>query len=342
MLAALALSAADKRMLLVAACEPTVRPTGSALDLFARECRTLALRPLSRDETEALLGSVFGDVPNLALLSERIHASAGGRPRECMALAQHLVETQRLSYAGGSWTLPEKLAPRATCRRAPRTCSARASRRSTRAALRLARAQSLAVFDGFTREDYALLDPGCAARGDRRRDRRVARPRRAARRRRSRTRSAIMRCASVLRADMTAAEREAPSPRARGAVRAHRSVRRSRPLRTGSTPACPSARSIACARRFRRSATAPTSRSARACRYAEIGALFERALDAAEQLPRSAREVFELRRWLLALSVACEDRMHQRVAAQLLAQLERDSGLAHYRELAGAESDRSD
>ena len=40
---------------------------------------------------------------------------------------------------------------------------------------------------------------------------------------------------------------------------------------------------------------------------------------------------------MLGLSVACEDRMHRRCAAQLLAQLERDSGLLDYREHESAE-----
>ena len=334
MLAALAVGAADKRMLLVAACEPTVRPPGSALALFARECQTLALRPLSRDEMEALLCSLFGDVPNLALLGERIHVSAGGGPRECMALAQHLVETHAITYAAGGWTLPERFADGDLPARANDVFRARISALDARA-LRLARAQSLAVFDGFTRADYALLDPAAQpAEIDAAVEELLGRD---VLRAEGVTYTLSHRAVrSVLRADVTTAERKSHH-----LALAELYERTGRPAFAAAAHWLDAGAPERALDRLREALPTFGDRVDVLERahmpIAEVGTLFERALDAAEALPRSAREVFELRRWVLALSVACEDRMHQRVAAQLLAQLELDSGLAHYREQAGAE-----
>jgi tetratricopeptide (TPR) repeat protein len=60
-------------------------------------------------ETEALIRSVFGDVPNLSLCAARIHGLSHGNPRAAMELAQHLVATGRARYAAGSWVLPAAL-----------------------------------------------------------------------------------------------------------------------------------------------------------------------------------------------------------------------------------------
>src|SRR6185369_17267158 len=109
LLAALAHQARRDRLLLAVTCEPATAEAAAALDVLARQCAEISLRPLDQSETETLLGSVFGDVPNVALLAARIHAVALGRPRDCMALAQHLVERGAITYAAGTWTLPEQL-----------------------------------------------------------------------------------------------------------------------------------------------------------------------------------------------------------------------------------------
>jgi serine/threonine protein kinase len=56
-----------------------------------------------------LLASVFGDVPNLHLVNCCLHDVCGGRPRDGMALAQHLVDIGAVSYAHGVWMLPDEL-----------------------------------------------------------------------------------------------------------------------------------------------------------------------------------------------------------------------------------------
>ena len=69
----------------------------------------------------------------------------------------------------------------------------------------------------------------------------------------------------------------------------------------------------------------------------ELSTTMERALGAACALRRPPRETYELRRWLMGWSVIADDAFYWRVAPELLAQLKRDSGLADWESLAGAE-----
>lgn len=80
-----------------------------SLDVLKRSSSVLTLDPLAPDATTMLLGSVFGEVPNLQLLAHRLHAITGGNPRDLMQLAQHLVDQGVLRYRGGSWSVPDDL-----------------------------------------------------------------------------------------------------------------------------------------------------------------------------------------------------------------------------------------
>jgi hypothetical protein len=66
-------------------------------------------------------------------------------------------------------------------------------------------------------------------------------------------------------------------------------------------------------------------------RYADIGAVLERALDAALELGYPPRELNELRRWLLLMGVVADAKYYERVGPALLVQLEHDSGLGYFR-----------
>jgi tetratricopeptide (TPR) repeat protein len=88
----------------------TPRDASHALAIVYHHATRLELQPLTAAETNALLASVFGDVPNLHLLSRRLFDLCGGRPRDCMALAQHLVDNETVVYADGNWILPVELA----------------------------------------------------------------------------------------------------------------------------------------------------------------------------------------------------------------------------------------
>jgi len=96
-------------LLVVAAVSPQRPNSSMSLRLLHALARGVELLDLSDDETEALLRSVFGDVPNLPLCAARIQRLAHGNPRATIELAQHLVTTGRARYQAGSWVLPATL-----------------------------------------------------------------------------------------------------------------------------------------------------------------------------------------------------------------------------------------
>lgn len=96
-----------------------VSTMGTRAELSARRSATLGvladasavieLEPVTVLDAERLLGSVFGDQPNLSPLAHRLFDIAGGNPRDLMRLAQNLVDKGVLRYAGGTWALPEAI-----------------------------------------------------------------------------------------------------------------------------------------------------------------------------------------------------------------------------------------
>lgn len=84
--------------------------TQPACGLLRELARGIELEPLPELETEALLESVFGEVPNLQTLARYVHERALGNPRATMELAQALVDRGVLHYELGSWSLPGEFA----------------------------------------------------------------------------------------------------------------------------------------------------------------------------------------------------------------------------------------
>ena len=82
-----------------------------ALTLLRQLATNLTLRPLTHGETRKLLASVFGEVPNLRLVSDRFHHVAAGNPRDLIQLARHLVDRGLAKYHAGSWSLPDRIDP---------------------------------------------------------------------------------------------------------------------------------------------------------------------------------------------------------------------------------------
>ncbi|HEX4353251.1 MAG TPA: protein kinase, partial [Polyangiales bacterium] len=82
----------------------------SALALLHEFSNGIELEPLDEPATEALLGSVFGRVPNLATMARYVYERASGNPRWTMELAQALVERKLARYELGSWSLPGEIA----------------------------------------------------------------------------------------------------------------------------------------------------------------------------------------------------------------------------------------
>jgi tetratricopeptide (TPR) repeat protein len=158
-LASLASQADGKRMQLVLTIDPKAPSrAAAALDVVRSYAAKLALDPLTGEDTHALLASVFGDVPNLALVTEHLHAASSGLPRACIEMAEHLVHKGIARYAGGVWSLPEELDASAL----PASTTEMLRRRVvglSPLARELARSQALAVQRALSREHYTCLAP---------------------------------------------------------------------------------------------------------------------------------------------------------------------------------------
>jgi hypothetical protein len=72
---------------------------------------TLHLEPLSIEDSQRLLTSVFGSVPHLSALAHRLHGLCAGSPRDLLRLAQHLIDRGVVRMADGAWRLPAEIDP---------------------------------------------------------------------------------------------------------------------------------------------------------------------------------------------------------------------------------------
>ncbi|HTU62915.1 MAG TPA: AAA family ATPase, partial [Polyangiales bacterium] len=143
-------------ILLMASSEErdTAPPVG--VKVLRSQSELWTLEPLSLEETAQLLASIFGDVPNLALLSARIHELSAGNPRETLSIAQHLIDRRSIRYEGGSWSLPQQLTAALLPQGALGIVQLRCERLQPLARA-LAQAQTLALEERFSRDDYALI-----------------------------------------------------------------------------------------------------------------------------------------------------------------------------------------
>ncbi len=82
-----------------------------AMQVFRSADTRICLEPLNPEQTEALFTSVFGKVPNVRLLSDRIHTICKGNPRDALQLARHLVDKELIRYHSGAWSLPANIDP---------------------------------------------------------------------------------------------------------------------------------------------------------------------------------------------------------------------------------------
>lgn len=109
-LALLALVAhqADKHnLLVVVTTDVSARASApGAIKLIANTAARIDLANLELEKTERLLCSVFGDVPNLHVLANRLYSLTQGNPRAVMEIAHHLVDRGIISYQAGAWSLP--------------------------------------------------------------------------------------------------------------------------------------------------------------------------------------------------------------------------------------------
>ena len=80
----------------------------AAVNWLVSADRRIELGALTRAEALELLSSVFGDVPNLVLLVDRVHSVAGGQPGWIMQLAEQLIESGAVRYEAGAFRIPQR------------------------------------------------------------------------------------------------------------------------------------------------------------------------------------------------------------------------------------------
>jgi hypothetical protein len=71
--------------------------------------RSLPLQFLDRAQIAMLSAALFGDVPNVAPISDFFFRNAHGNPKMTIALAERLLASGILSYVGGAWVLPDEI-----------------------------------------------------------------------------------------------------------------------------------------------------------------------------------------------------------------------------------------
>jgi hypothetical protein len=326
LIATLASGAGGHRLLLVVTAESGApRAAKNAFDVLAKHSTSYGLSPLSRGHTEALFDSVFGDVPNVGILSDRVYSIAAGNPRSCIDLAQHLVDRGVILYGGGNWSLPARLDTADLPHDAEITIREHIAGLDT-IARRLAEAQALASHAAFAREEYALLCPG-------------------------------MRSSIVDRALTELVMSQILVSDGQHYALAHRGWATNLVAPLSDEERSERQRALAGLYQKRPGLTVirhqlaggmheqaldrlseflETARDSNQLRAAfqldatETAAVFEHALKLALEHRRRPREVNMLRRWLSSLAVASEDAFYWRAAPQWLKQLELDSGLASY------------
>jgi hypothetical protein len=109
-MALLARALENHGLLLIASIETGAAVTAPGpLKVFSAVAASTRLENLSLDESEQLLRSVFGDVPNVQLLTHRLHHITHGNPRDLMQLAQYLVDRGLSTFRAGAWSLPNRI-----------------------------------------------------------------------------------------------------------------------------------------------------------------------------------------------------------------------------------------
>ncbi len=112
LLASLALEDAPTKLLLVVTLQRELRTTPSpALTSLRQATLMLPLSPLKEYEVLELLRSVFGSVPYLERLAQRVLQTSLGNCAHCLEIAEFLIRTGIAAYAEGAWNLPADLDP---------------------------------------------------------------------------------------------------------------------------------------------------------------------------------------------------------------------------------------
>jgi Protein kinase domain/AAA ATPase domain len=156
------LDKAQRAGVVVALSTDVDEPPSEASAALSRRCDRMMLDPLTGEQTRRLLGSLFGDVANLDMLAREIHGVAEGNPRQCMEVAQDLVDRGLVRYNAGTWTLPRRLSEADLPKSGAGALQARIAALSPRARF-FAEAQALAFDEMLNVQDYRTLCPDVSA-----------------------------------------------------------------------------------------------------------------------------------------------------------------------------------
>ena len=309
-----------------------------AMAVLAEHCLDLGLEPLTRAESEELLSSIFGTVPNLGALGAAIHELARGNPRTTLDLAQHLVDRGALRYADGSWTLPEKIDPAVLPRNAEDAVSERLARLDPVARFMI-EAHALSSFDTCSRDEYLALLPDA---GHQRIDHALLALLSGQVLVREGDQYAFARrsWAALCRAELDGAQQAARHRALARAYETRSAIASARHLLAAGERAAGLARLYAAVKDGRHDSRTMWEFSGR-MRPVELIDTFESAYHAAVELERPPRERVMMQTWIVGLSLLVDDAYYERHADGWRTRLEYDSGYTLYRELEGVSDAQS-
>jgi tetratricopeptide (TPR) repeat protein len=89
--------------------EAPAESEGFALKALRQHGRSVPLKALGVHDTHRLLASLFGEVPHLLRLSERVQRSTQGLPGRVVELARRLVSAGAIANLDGTWVLPQDI-----------------------------------------------------------------------------------------------------------------------------------------------------------------------------------------------------------------------------------------
>jgi hypothetical protein len=310
-----------------------LQEAGAGLEALGRSCQHVGLEPLTRIETRQLLGSLFGDVANLERLTNEIYTIARGNPRHCIELAQHLTDSGAITYASGTWTLPDVLSTAQLPSSMEDAIRARLGTLSAHARF-LAEAQSIAFSELFTHADYRALLPQLEA---------------------SVIEAAITELLSqqalvsygqtyglahrvwseTLQACLDAAETRRRHRALAELYKERSNIAWIHHLFAGGLEE----RGLeAVIERQTRMASNSSHNAALESSVARLAPVYCKSIELAERLGRSAREVHELRRWCAAVSVAAGAEYFWVATPAWLERLKQDSGFSFWLEDAASDA----
>lgn len=293
------------------------------VEVLLRNARSFEVPLMTEAETAELMLSCFGDVPNVQIIAHIVHAVSAGNPGLSVELSRDLVHRDLARYENGSWTLPKGVATKDLPESAEVALRGRVAELRP-LAKRILETQALASYSRWRREDYGVVAPDASAlaldqalrelrangflatHGD---TYYLSHPR----------------WAHVLTAHMTATEM-----RARHAVIASLYGDSMKSVFHLFEAGHDERGLDLMLRRMRELGDELTIFEQVDINAWEIGRLCERALETAGKPQRSARDAYDLLRWLIGLGVVADDAYYRRAAPRLLPLLKVASGLSEY------------